>query len=484
MDTSVRVRLSIMMFLQFFVWGAWYVTAPGYLGTIGFKPTDIGNTYSVGPIAGLVTPLFVGLIADRFFSAQKVLAILHLLGGAIMLIAAQLMQGNTPSPGVLNWGFFLGYMLTYYPTLALTNTIAMKHMTDPERQFPGIRVLGTIGWIAAGFALTFAKIETNVGMFYMAGGAAIALGLFSFVLPSTPPVGAGEPVRISELFGLNALSLLKNPSYLVFVLASMLICIPLAFYYQIAARVVELGGMPIGATMSMGQVSEIFFMLVMPLFFVRLGVKWMLAVGMLTWVLRYLLFAFGAPTEIKWMIFLGVVVHGICYDFFFVTGQIYTDQKAPKKIRAQAQGLLVMLTLGLGMMIGAQAAGQVETQHTTQDAIDKNEIVQKLDDSIKDLNEQISEETDSTKLSALETQLETLNASRSDARHAALAAIEWQPLWLKPAGFAAVVLILFVLLFWDKSPTAVADDDSEDAPQTADSDDMIELNPDNPYASS
>ena len=184
------------------------------------------------------------------------------------------------------------------------------------------------------------------------------------------------------------------------------------------------------------------------------------------------------------MIFLGVVVHGICYDFFFVTGQIYTDQKAPKKIRAQAQGLLVMLTLGLGMMIGAQAAGQVETQHTTQDAIDKNEIVQKLDDSIKDLNEQISEETDSTKLSALETQLETLNASRSDARHAALAAIEWQPLWLKPAGFAAVVLILFVLLFWDKSPTAVADDDSEDAPQTADSDDMIELNPDNPYASS
>ena len=187
MSPNVRIQLSIMMFLQFFVWGAWYVTAPNYLGTIGFQPTDIGNTYSVGPIAGLITPLFVGLIADRFFSAQKVLAILHILGGAIMLTATTVMKGDSPSPSVLNWGFFLGYMLTYYPTLALTNTIAMKQMTDPEKEFPGIRVLGTIGWIAAGFALTLTGIETSVSMFYLAGGAAIVLGLFSFTLPDTPP---------------------------------------------------------------------------------------------------------------------------------------------------------------------------------------------------------------------------------------------------------------------------------------------------------
>ena len=197
------------MFLQFFVWGAWYVTAPNYLGTIGFQPADIGNTYSVGPIAGMITPLFVGLVADRFFSAQKVLGILHLLGALIMFGAIGFMQQESPSPSVLNWGFFFGYMLTYFPTLALTNTIAMKNMSNPQKEFPGIRVLGTIGWIAAGFALTFGGFETNVNMFYLTAGAAALLGLFSFTLPDTPPV-KGEKVTIGQLLGLDALSLLKD----------------------------------------------------------------------------------------------------------------------------------------------------------------------------------------------------------------------------------------------------------------------------------
>ncbi len=297
MNPIVRVQLSIMMFLQFFVWGAWYVTAPNYLGTIGFRAGDIGNTYSVGPIAGLITPLFVGLIADRFFSAQKVLAVLHILGGLILFMAAQFMTGESPSPSVLNWGFFLGYMLTYYPTLALTNTIAMKNMSDPETEFPGIRVLGTIGWIAAGFVLTLTGFETTVSMFYLAAGAAIALGIFSFSLPDTPPAGLGEKVSARQLLGLDALSLLKDRSYFVFLISSMLICIPLAFYYQIASRVVELARLPIGTTMSYGQISEIGFMLVMPFFFKRLGVKWMLAFGMLAWVIRYALFAVGARTR-------------------------------------------------------------------------------------------------------------------------------------------------------------------------------------------
>lgn len=445
MSPTVRLQLSIMMFLQFFVWGAWYVTAPNYLGTIGFQPSDLGNTYSVGPIAGLITPLFVGLIADRFFSAQRVLAILHLLGGVIMFGATSVMAGESPSPSVLNWGFFLGYMLTYYPTLALTNTIAMKNMTDPEKEFPGIRVLGTIGWIAAGFALTLSNIETSVGMFYLAGGAAIALGLFSFSLPDTPPADSTEPVSLRQLFGLDALALLKDRSYLVFIVASMLICIPLAFYYQIASRVVELNQLPIGTTMSYGQMSEIFFMLVMPFFFARLGVKWMLAVGMLAWVVRYALFSIGASDEIRWMVILGVVLHGICYDFFFVTGQIYTDQKAPSNVRAQAQGFLVMLTLGLGMMIGAQTAGFVEASHTPKEAQELNaEVVAKTNE----LETAMANDAPAETVAALE-------AEKLELRHQELSALEWKPLWAKPAYFALAVLIGFVVLFRDTKPTKV-----------------------------
>ncbi|MEL6107735.1 MAG: MFS transporter [Planctomycetota bacterium] len=440
MSPTVRIQLSVMMFLQFFVWGAWYVTAPNYLGTIGFKPGDIANTFSVGPIAGLITPLFVGLIADRFFSAQKVLGVLHLLGGVVMLAATTVMQGSSPSPSVLNWGFFLGYMLTYYPTLALTNTIAMKNLSDPEKEFPGIRVLGTIGWIAAGFVLTFAGIEKTVSMFHLTGGAAIALGLFSFFLPATPPVASEGPVSIGKLFGLDALALMKDRAYLVFIISSMLICIPLAFYYQIASRVVELAELPIGTTMSYGQMSEIFFMLVMPFFFRRLGVKWMLAVGMLAWVIRYALFAVGAPDEIKWMIISGVVLHGICYDFFFVTGQIYTDQKAPSDVRAQAQGLLVMLTLGLGMMIGAQMAGRVEGMHTPQKAKDLNEQVVALGKQIDA----------ATEAGDPQESIDAMVAQKDELRHEELQTIEWQQLWTKPAAFAFVVMLLFVGLFFDR----------------------------------
>ncbi|QEF99328.1 Putative nucleoside transporter YegT [Stieleria maiorica] len=449
MNPTVRIQLSIMMFLQFFVWGAWYVTAPNYLGTIGFQPGDLGNTYSVGPIAGLITPLFVGLIADRFFSAQRVLAVLHILGGVIMFAATTVMRGESPSPSVLNWGFFLGYMLTYYPTLALTNTIAMKNMTDPEKEFPGIRVLGTIGWIAAGITLTISGSETSVQMFYIAGGAAILLGLFSFALPDTPPAASEEKVSVRELFGLDALSLLKDRSYLVFILASMLICIPLAFYYQIASRVVELAELPIGTTMSYGQMSEIFFMLVMPFFFKRLGVKWMLAIGMAAWVIRYGLFSLGAPDQIRWMIILGVTLHGICYDFFFVTGQIYTDQKAPPHVRAQAQGLLVMLTLGLGMMIGAQLAGRIEATHTPDEA--------------KALNAQVVEKTEAIDAAIANNEaserIEQLTAEKNELRHQELKAIEWKQLWAKPAIFAFAVLGVFVLLFKDNGVSAAKPND-------------------------
>ncbi|MEW4490984.1 MFS transporter [Thalassoglobus sp. JC818] len=458
MNSFNFVRLSIMMFLQFFVWGAWYVTAPNYLGTIGFDSSAFGWTYSVGPIAGIITPLLVGMVADRFFSAQKVLGVMHLAGAALMYFATTQMIVEDPSPGIINFLFF-GHMLAYYPTLALSNTVAMRNMTDPEKEFPYIRVFGTIGWIAAGFLLSVQGWGTQIQMFYLAAGAAAILGIFSFLLPNTPPETKGAPT-LREIFGLDALVLLKDRNYLIFVVSSMLICIPLAFYYQIASRVVEMVdfsqfgfiqtiqnmmqmGDVIGATMALGQVSEIFFMLVMPFFFVRLGVKWMLAFGMLAWVARYALFALGAPTEVHWMILIGIVLHGICYDFFFVTGQIYTDRKAPQPIRAQAQGLLVMLTLGVGMLIGAQTAGVIEGQHTTEQSQKLKELVVAKGNEI-----QAAEDRE-----APEDEIATLQGEKAALRKQELQAIEWKPLWAKPAIFAAVIMVLFILLFHDKVRT-------------------------------
>ncbi|HSG68835.1 MAG TPA: MFS transporter [Planctomycetaceae bacterium] len=455
----VAFQLSVMMFLQFFIWGAWYVTAPNFLSTIGFTGDDFGWTYAVGPIAGMITPLLVGMVADRYFSAQRILGILHLLGGAIMFGATMLMQVDSPIPDYINV-VFLGYMLTYYPTLALTNTIALKNMTDPEKQFPIIRVFGTLGWIAAGFAVSWANLETNIGMFQLTAAAAFALGVFSFLLPDTPP-NPDKDVSISQLFGMDALKLLKDRSYLVFMISSVLICIPLAFYYQITSRVVEMVDLPIGQTMSYGQISEVVFMLIMPFFFARLGVKWMLFVGMAAWVTRYALFSLGASSEQQMMILGGIVLHGICYDFFFVTGQIYTDGKAPVAIRAQAQGLLVMLTLGLGMLIGARVAGKVETYFTPPESLAFAKQVEETGGEIKVLTKQSDQATGQAK-SDLEAQIATLEAKKKDLRIKELKAIEWKPLWGIPAIFAAVIMVLFGLFFHDRlSPDQIAKEENK-----------------------
>lgn len=460
MREAAGLKLSIMMFLQFFIWGAWYVTAPNYLGTIGFGAGDFGWTYSVGPIAGMIAPLFVGMIADRFFAAQQVLGLLHLAGAAVMYGATTLMLADT-APSAINIVFF-GYMLTYFPTLALTNTVAMRSMSDPEKQFPMIRVWGTIGWIAAGLTLSWKGWDNQIDMFYMTAGSAVILGLFSFALPHTPPT-SDKSVSLREILGLDAMVLLKDPAYRLFIISSMLICIPLAFYYQIASRVVEMcqfesvGGLAslaenlklgnvIGAVMSTGQMSEIFFMLVMPLFFRRLGVKWMLAVGMLAWVIRYALFAMGAPEQVQSMILAGVLLHGICYDFFFVTGQIYTDRKAPEEIRGQAQGLLVMLTLGLGMLIGAQSAGYVEGLCTTDESKAQAEKVKEFGDEIKEL-EKASESATEANKAENQKNIDSLTSQKNSARLAELRAIDWQLLWGIPAGFAALILLTFVVAF-------------------------------------
>jgi nucleoside transporter len=467
MNLTLRLQLSVMMFIQFFVWGAWYVTAPNYLGTIGFTATDFAWTFAVGPIAGMISPFFVGMIADRFFPAQRVLGVMHILGAAIMLFATTMMKAQNPSPDAINLVFF-GYQLTYFPTLALANTLAMKNMASPEKDFPGIRVLGTIGWIAAGLALSQFQWEKGVEMFYLTAGAALLLGIYSFTLPHTPPVKEGK-VTVRQILGLDALVLLKDRNYLIFMASSLLICIPLAFYYQIASRVVEMTGLAIGRTMSFGQMSEIFFMLVMPFFFARLGVKWMLAMGMLAWVARYALFSLGAPDEIRWMIIGGIVLHGICYDFFFVTGQIYTDQVAPKQIRAQAQGMLVLFTLGLGMAIGAQIAGQIEAQHTPKASVWIAQVFPVKAETVRAIESRL-ESSSAAERSRIQEELsqaikavrESANAEQQAAlRKAELKSIEWKPLWGKPAIFAAAILALFVLLF--KNKTAVASDKKAEA---------------------
>jgi nucleoside transporter len=473
MNLTLRLQLSLMMFVQFFIWGAWYVAAPNYLKEIGFTGNDISWVYTVGPIAGIISPFFVGMIADRFFAAQRVLGAMHLLGAAIMILATTLMSQSAPPSAIIITIF--GYQLTYFPTLALTNTLAMRNIADPEKEFPGLRVLGTIGWIVAGLLLSYLGWGTKINMFYLTAGAAVVLGLFSFALPHTPPTQTG-PVSARQVLGLDALVLLKDRNYLIFMIASFLICIPLAFYYQITSRVVEmlqfqnvsgLGdiatkfgfGDVITLVMAFGQMAEIFFMFVMPFFFIRLGVKWMLAVGMLAWVVRYILFSLGAPDEVRWMIIGGIVLHGICYDFFFVTGQIYTDQIAPKHIRAQAQGLLVLFTLGLGMAIGAKVAGEIETMHTTATASAFNQQMVAKNTEVEQLKSRLSTASGVDR-AALEKQIKELEAEKTELGRAGLKAVEWKPLWAKPAIFAAAILALFILLFKNKT-TAASDKKAE-----------------------
>jgi len=399
MQYLVGPRLAAMMFLQFFAWGAWYVTAYLFLGKIGFGGGEIKWTYSVGPIAGIVSPFFVGMIADRLFATERILGVLHLLGAAAMFAATFVMSGETPSPAVIN-GILFGYMLCYFPTLALTNSLALHHLTNAEKQFPLIRVFGTIGWIVPGVIISQMLWDDSIRPFQLSAGCSVVLGLYCFSLPHTPPPLAGKKVSVREILGLDALVLLRRPSFLIFMVSSFLICIPLAFYYQLATKFVMQSGIESPAfKMSFGQMSEIFFMVVMPLFFARLGVKKMLLVGMLAWVTRYALFALGADDKIEWMILAGIILHGICYDFFFVTGQIYTDKVAPPSIRGQAQGMLVLFTLGLGMLIGAQVAGQVEIMNTT--GPEESPVV------------------------------------------------AWRSLWALPAAAAAVVMVLFGLLFRD-----------------------------------
>jgi len=395
MNLNLRLKLSAMMFLEFFIWGAWFVTMGTFLARM-YNATGVqsGMAYNTQAIGAIVAPFIIGLIADRFFAAQKILGILHLIGGALLWLAS-----TSPSFDAF-YPYILIYMLLYMPTLALVNSVAFRHLPNPASQFSQIRVLGTIGWIVAGLvigALGWEAKNLLAATFKMAAIASLALGVLSFFLPATPSAAKDGQTKLSDILGLEALSLLKDSRYLVFFIASVLICIPLAFYYQNANLFLNDLGVPEAASkMSYGQMSETLFMLLLPVFILRFGIKISLLVGMAAWVLRYVLFAYGDAGDKQWMLILGIVLHGICYDFFFVTGQIYTNFKAGEKIKSAAQGLITLATYGVGMLIGFSLAGIISDKYTV------------------------------------------------DGVH------HWQNIWLIPAAIAAAVLVLFLLSFKDE----------------------------------
>jgi len=404
MNSKVKMQLSTMMFLEFFIWGGWFVTLGTFLGdNLHATGGEIGTAFSTQSWGAIIAPFIIGLIADRYFNAERILAVLHLAGAVLMyqMYSAVDFAGFYP--------YVLAYMIVYMPTLALVNSISFNQMKDPAKEFSFVRVFGTIGWIVAGLIISYVFLwdspeARGAGMlkntFLMVAIASAALGVFSFTLPKTPPTaGREEKVSISTILGLDALKLLKDRNFLIFFISSILICIPLAFYYQNANTfLAEIGVNNPTGKMTLGQASEVLFMLLLPFFFKRFGFKLTIIAGMLAWTIRYILFAYGNAGDLAFMLILGIALHGICYDFFFVSGQIYTDSKAGEKFKSAAQGLITLATYGFGMLVGFWVAGKISDTYVL-----------------------------------------------ADNSH------NWGSIWLFPAAFAFAVMVIFITLFKNES---------------------------------
>lgn len=352
---SMRVRLSLMMFLEYFIWGAWYVTLGTWLGQqLHFSGEQIGVVAGTTALGAAISPFLVGLMADELFANQRLLAALHGIGGLLLWFAST--QGAFgPMYAVL-----LVYSLCYMPTMALTNALAFRQMKDPKQEFGSIRVLGTAGWIVAGLLIGFLRVEPTAVPIRIAGAASLLMAIYSLTLPHTPPLRSAHGFKLSNIFPPEAFTLFKDRNFSVFVLASFLICIPLQFYYTFTNPFLnEIGMQNAAGKMTMGQMSELLFMVTLPWFFRRVGVKYTLMLGMFAWVVRYICFGTGNTGSLVLLLYLGIVLHGICYDFFFVTGQVYVDQKAPPALRAVAQGLIYFITYGIGMFVGSWICGAI-----------------------------------------------------------------------------------------------------------------------------
>ncbi|MDQ6608390.1 MAG: nucleoside permease [Bacteroidota bacterium] len=415
MKSTTRTQLSVMMFLNFFIWGSWFVTLGTFLtNNLNASGAQTGNVFSTQSWGAIIAPFIIGLIADRYINAEKILGALHIAGAILMY------QMYTASAIVTFYPYVLVYMILYMPTLALVNSVSFNQMGNPEKEFSTIRVWGTVGWIVAGLLISYlfhwdTKGNIKEGLlkntFLMAGIASFLLGLFSFTLPKTPPSKrAGEKVALKDILGLDALKLLKDKNFAIFFIASILICIPLAFYYQNANPFLSNIGMenPTGK-MTIGQISEVLFLLLLPLFFSRFGFKKTILVGMLAWALRYALFAFGNAGELSFMLLIGIALHGVCYDFFFVSGQIYTNSKAGERYKSAAQGLITLATYGIGMLLGFAIAGKI---------------------------------TDAYKISEN--------------------VFNYKMIWLIPAGIAFIVLLFFALFFKNDNKQPITDIQTEE----------------------
>ena len=356
MKRNSGILLALMMFLEYFIWGSWYVTMGTYMGTnLHSSGVQIGAAYSALAIATMISPFFIGMIADRFFAAQRIMGVLHLVGGLLLFMATKIADNSA-----FYWIILL-YSLLYMPTIALSNSVAFHQMSDPGRQFPWIRVFGTVGWIAAGLTIGNLEWEKTSSTFYLAASVSLLLGLISFFLPNTPPKGkAAGSGSASKALGTEAFILFKYRPYTIFFIAAILVCIPLSFYYGFANPYLnEIGVKNAASKMILGQVSEAMFILAIPFLFNRIGVKNMLLMGMTAWVLRYAFLGYGNTGDHLWMLYVGIILHGVCYDFFFVTGYMYTEKKAGEKIKSAAQGLFTFATYGVGMFIGTWFSGIV-----------------------------------------------------------------------------------------------------------------------------
>jgi len=402
----IKVRLGLMMFLEYFIWGAWYVTLNTWLATtLHFTGTQQGIAAGATTIGAMVSPFFVGLVADRLFATQWLLAAMHGLGAVLLFMASR----QTTFPYF--YAIILLYSLCYMPTMALTNSLAFRQMKDPQTEFGPIRVLGTGGWIVAGFLIGKLHIEATALPMQLAAGASLLMGIYCLTLPHTPPLGKTKEVSLASIFPIEAVKLLANRSTAVFAIASFLICIPLQFYYAFTNPFLnDVGVNEPAFKMAFGQISELLCMLLIPWFFRRLGVKYMLVAGMSAWVLRYILFAYGDAGPGLWMLWAGILMHGICYDFFFVTGQIYIDRRADVKLRAAAQGLMTFLTYGAGMFVGSWLSGAV-VEHNSMAGVGQAVVY------------------------------------------------HWRAIWLFPAIMSAVILVLFLATFNDRSKVVVRSDD-------------------------
>lgn len=401
MQTQLKIKLAIFMFLQYFIWGAWYVSMGAYLGkTLGFEGGQIGLAYGAFAWGAIISPFFVGLIADRYFAAQKILAVLGIAGGGLLLALPQFKAFGSFYPALI------AYCALYVPTLALGNSLSLHHLEDPKRDFPIVKLFSAVGWIAGLVALNLLDGALSPVQFYLAGAASVVFGLFALSLPHTPPKKTGADVSLGEILGLDALALLRKPSFAIFILCMFLICIPLYFYFvNLGVYLTELQWENMLVKTSLAQVSDVVFFLLLPFFLKRLGYKTTIFLGIACWVARYFLLSGSAQSGMQTvLIFAAILLHGACYDFLFIAGQLYVDDEANERIRSAAQGFIAFILWGVGALFGTWLAGQVMQKHKLAEAAEGG------------------------------------------------VAHDWAAIWSMPAWLAVGVLVIFVIFFKNPAP--------------------------------